>query len=282
MSRSEKIEASFQSLDKLTLFYRTWLPSRDHQANVVIVHGLGEHSGRYERLASELSDKGLAVFAYDVRGHGQSQGEKCYVNDFNDYLFDLDSFLVTIEPKFNAKPWFLFGHSAGGEHVVTYVLKRQAKCQGVILSSPALKAGADISPFLIAISGLVNVILPRLKVLGIDPAAISRVPAEIEKYKNDPLIYHDKIPTRTGYNLQKYFNFIQKNAQNFALPVLIMHGTADRLTNIEGSQEFYRIISSKDRTLKLYENSFHEIFNDLDRQSAVEDLLTWLMKRIQS
>ncbi|MBP9706070.1 MAG: lysophospholipase [Oligoflexales bacterium] len=280
MSDRGKTEASFQSLDNLNLFYRTWFPLQEHKANIVIVHGLGEHSGRYDRLASELSEKGLAVFAYDVRGHGQSQGEKCYVNDFNDYLHDLESFLGEITPKFNAKPWFLFGHSAGGEHVVTYVLKMHPNCQGVVLSSPALKAGADISPFLIKISGLVNALLPRLKVLGIDPTAISRIPAEIEKYKNDPLIYHDKIPTRTGYNLQKYFNYIQINGHKFILPVLIMHGTADRLTNIEGSQEFYRIISSEDRTLKLYENSFHEIFNDLDRQTAVDDLLAWLMKRI--
>lgn len=276
------MDDTLRTHDGLKLTLKSWPTSLEIKARILIVHGLAEHSGRYETLAREFNQAGLLVYSYDARGHGQSEGDKCYVEDFDHYLKDLNAYINMIKNEHPNTPLFLMGHSAGGEVVAVYALKFKPDLAGVILSSPALKPGDDISPVLISLSGIMNKLAPRLKVLALDPNAISRLPDEVVRYKNDPLNYHGKIPTSTGYQLQQNFKVISNLASQFDYPLYIYHGTGDKLTNVDGSREFFNHAKSKDKTLKLYEGGYHELIHDSCKDEVKAELISWIENHLNS
>lgn len=274
-------ETSYTTHDGLKLYLQAWLPDTP-KASLLLVHGLGEHSGRYGAIVSKLNDLGVAVFTFDGRGHGKSSPGKptAYFDSYLDYLQDIDVLFGKAKNYLPGKPAFLYGHSMGGGLVAAYVLKYQPKASGVILSSPAIKEAEGTSPILIALSGLINRISPKLKVLKLDIAGVSRIPEEVEKYKSDPLVYQESIPTRTGYEIYQMMQFIQKNAGDFALPFLLIHGDADRLTNPQGSAYLFEKAKSSDKTLKVFPGGFHELINDSDRVEVMQVMSDWVGERI--
>jgi alpha-beta hydrolase superfamily lysophospholipase len=275
------LETSYETHDGKKLYLQAWM-CESPKASLLLVHGLGEHSSRYLHLVEKLVEMGISVFTFDGRGHGKSAEGKpdAYFDSYKDYLKDIDALFGKVKSYVPGVPAFIYGHSMGGGLVAAYVLKYKAEAAGVILSSPAIKEAEGTSKFLIAIGGIISKYFPRLKALKLDASRISRIPAEVEKYLNDPLIYTDPIPARTANELLLMMRSIQKRANEFDLPVLLIHGSADGLTNPKGSKILSEKAKSKDKTLKIFPGGYHELINDLDREEVMDVIIRWLKERI--
>lgn len=273
--------AHFESTKGLKLFEQSWIPDAP-KANVLIVHGLGEYSSRYTHVAEFLNKKNYAVYTYDHLGHGKSEGTRAFIPSIDTYKDDLLRMIHKIKADSAELPLFVLGHSMGGG-VLAYALATSTlPIAGVISSAAALKPGDDISPLLIKLSSFLGWAFPKLPTLKLDHTAISRDAEVVEKYNTDPMIFHGKIPARTGAQLMKAMKTIRKNASTIQTPILVLHGTADRLTNVEGSKEFFASISSTDKQLKLYEGLFHEIMNEPEQNEVLKDILDWLEKHVDN
>ncbi len=263
------------------LFEQAWLPPQP-KANIVLVHGLGEYAGRYAHVAAALNQQGLAVYAYDHLGHGKSDGAQAYIPSMEILRDDLVQFIEKVSKVSPDLPLFAIGHSMGGCVLAYSLVTRTLPLQGVIMSAAALKPGDDISPFLVKISSVLGALLPKLPTVKLDPTAISRDEEVVKNYETDPLIFHGKLPARTGAQMIKAMKTIMQKAATIHLPILVLHGTSDRLTNVEGSKEFFASISSKDKQLKLYENLYHEIMNEPEKDTVITDINTWLAKQLKN
>lgn len=275
------LETSYTSHDGLRLYLQAWMPDQP-KAAILIVHGLGEHSSRYLHFVEKLKAIGVAVFTFDGRGHGKSNLPKptAYFDSYEDYLKDIDALYGKVQNYVAGVPTFVYGHSMGGGLVAAYVLKYQPKTDGVVLSSPAIKEAEGTSKLLIAISSVISKFLPHLKALKLDANKVSRIPEEVEKYLNDPLIYTEAIPARTGYELLRVMRYIQENAAEFKSPLLLIHGSDDGLTNPKGSEILFEKAKSPDKTLKIFPGGYHELINDLDREEVMNLLVSWVVDRI--
>jgi lysophospholipase len=246
------------------------------------VHGLAEHSGRYADFAGHFVSRGFAVSCFDLRGHGKSGGRRGYVTHFEDYLEDLD-ILRGLSVRDNpSRPLFLIGHSVGGLIACAYAASGDRGLQGLVLSGPTLKPGASVSPLTIALARVLSALAPRLGVSTIDASSISRDKAVIDAYVSDPLVYRGKIKARLGGELIKAMEALPAKLPRIAVPVLILHGSADRLSNIEGSSMLHRAVASRDKTLRVYDGLYHEVFNEPERESVFEDLENWLTTRLEA
>jgi alpha-beta hydrolase superfamily lysophospholipase len=277
-------ENQYKTKDGFKLFSQSWLPSQP-KAHIALIHGLGEHSARYANFAKYMCEHEFAVNTFDLRYHGKSDGQpRGFVNAFEDYLDDVDLHMNAVSSLASGKPLFLMGHSMGGAICSLYAITRKltpnAPVHGLILSSAALKLDDGVSPILIALSGLMGKLLPTLPTLKIDPALVSRDPAIVNGASDDPLCYYGGTRARTGAELIRAINLINQHASEITLPILLFHGTADKLTNPQGSKRIYETVSSIDKTLNMYEGSYHETLNDLDRAKVMADIVAWLKLRI--
>jgi acylglycerol lipase len=274
-------EGWFQGQGNIRLFHRSWVPDGDTKAVLLIVHGLFEHSGRYAGLADYYTRQGFSVCSFDQRGHGKSDGLRGYVNKFTDFLLDLAAFHRLVRSMFPHQRIFMLGHSVGGTIATAYTSDHQQDLSGLILSAPTIIPGASVNSFSIISARILSVLLPRMGVSPIDASAISRDIGIVEAYRHDPLVYHGKIRARLGAEL---VNTMQRvlplKMGQIDLPVLVMYGTIDRLSNTEGSPLLYKSVKSKDKTLKLYEGFYHEIFNDPEKSRVLTDMGQWLMSHI--
>jgi alpha-beta hydrolase superfamily lysophospholipase len=262
------------------LFYQRWLPEGGVRAAVALVHGVNEHGGRYARLADELNRRGIAVHAIDLRNFGRSEGERGLILNFDEFLDDVDLLLARTAAAHPGKPLFLLGHSMGGEVVTWHVIQRQPKIDGLILSAPALLVGGKVFPFLRHLTVLFSRILPRLKIRRMGTRFMSRDPQIIADFKSDPHVYHGKFAVRTGAEILRVIKQIRRRMEKIRVPLLIMHGTRDIVTDPSGSRELHARAASTDKTLHLYSGLYHEIFNEPERAQVIADLLTWIEKRI--
>ncbi|HEX9975406.1 MAG TPA: alpha/beta hydrolase [bacterium] len=269
-------EGSFKTNDGLNLFEQRWQPAKNSKAVIVIIHGYAEHSGRYAHVADYLVNHGYAVETFDLRSHGKSDGKNTFIRSFDEFLSDVDLFLKRVKERHQGKDIFLLGHSMGGTITTLFTITRKPDLKGVLLSGATLKISADISPFLIRISSVIGKILPKLPTIKIDSGSISRDSEVVKKYNNDPLVYRGGIPGRTGAEFNRAIKLIQKDMEAIDLPILIMHGTADRLSDPEGSKQLYERVQSKDKTLKLYEELYHEILNEPEKEKVLADIVEWL------
>ncbi len=275
----QREEGFFDGTGGVRLFEQKWLPSFKPIGSVIIIHGLVDHSSYYSETASELVKRGYGVYAFDLRGHGRSGGEKSFVESFDDYLSDLEIFRKRVKEAHRDQPIFLLAHSMGGAIATMFVLTAKPKIQGLLLSGAALKVGKEVSRLTKALTPALSRLAPRMRALNLEINFVSRNRDIVERKKADPLIDHKKIPTRTGAELLKTINKIQANMENLTIPVVIMHGTADKWTNLDGSKELYSRSKSQDKTLKLYEGFYHEILSDPERARVHSDVLQWLGTR---
>jgi alpha-beta hydrolase superfamily lysophospholipase len=275
------LETTFKTHDGKELYLQAWM-AEVPRASMLLVHGLGEHSSRYLHLVEKLSEIGVSVFTFDGRGHGKSAEGKpdAYFDSYKDYLKDIDALFGKVRSYVPGVPAFIYGHSMGGGLVAAYVLDYQPEAAGVILSSPAIKEAEGTSKLLIAVGGIISKYFPRFKALKLDASKISRIPSEVEKYLNDPLVYTDPIPARTGNELLTMMRSIQNNATKFDLPVLLIHGAADGLTNPKGSEILSEMAKSKDKTLRIFPGGYHELINDSDREEVLNLIVGWIKARI--
>ena len=273
-------ESTWISRDGIELFERQWLTDEEAEAHVILVHGGGEHSGRYEHLAEFLNGHAINVFTFDLRGHGRSQGRRLFIRSFDEYLDDLHDVITRIRQQHTSGHLFLMGHSMGGAISTLYTLTRPALVDRLVLCGPFLYVGKGFSRVHIAIAKLVGKILPTLPVAKLDARHVSSDPLVVEHYMNDPLNFHDGIPAGTGAATLKGLMRIKKEASKLEKPVLILHGTEDKLADVEGSEAFYATIASKDKTLKLYEGFYHEILNEPGKIEVLTDILDWMEERL--
>lgn len=273
-------EGNFTGHKELKLYYQCWLPDVAPKAVLLVAHGLAEHSGRYKNLVNHFVPKGYAVYALDHRGHGRSEGVRSYVDRFDDYLTDLKTFFDIVREEQRKAKIFLVGHSMGATIATAYALEHQSELAGLILSGASLTASPSVSPVLLAMAGIVAALAPKSGVTALDASAISRDKAVVDAYVNDPLVFRGKIPSRMGAELVKMWKKLPERMPEIKLPVLIMHGSADRLAAPEGSKLLYERVGSEDKTLKLYDGFYHEIFNEPGHEQVMADVEAWLIKHL--
>lgn len=266
--------------DSTAIYMQWWLPEEAPKASLAIVHGFGEHSGRYVNLVKTLVERGIAVYAADNRGFGKSSGKRGHVMHWREYTDDTAAFLERVREIKGGEPLFLMGHSMGGLIALSYLVNYPYDfLKGAILSGPALSQGA-VSPVLIAVSKIVSRIVPSLAMdTKLDSKAVSRDPAVIAAYESDPL-RHSMASARMGTEMAKAMEDVKANAGRITLPVLIVHGGADRLVEPKTSRELLEKLGSADKRRIEYPSYYHETHNDLDWQKPVGDMAGWLESHI--
>jgi acylglycerol lipase len=271
-------QGSFEGVGGLKIFTRSWHPATTPQAVVVIVHGFNSHSGYYLWVGEQFAAHGLAVHALDLRGRGQSDGERFYVEKFEDYVNDVATFIAMAKADHPGLPVFLLGHSAGGVVSCVYTLEHQAQINGLICESFAHEVPAP--DFALAVLKGLSHIAPHAHVLKLNNEDFSRDPKVVEAMNNDPLIAHEVQPTNTVAEMVRADERLKKEFGLITIPVLILHGTLDAATKPSGSQRFYDMAGSTDKTLKLYEGHFHDLLNDVDKEVVMTDIQQWIDARI--
>lgn len=266
--------------DGIKLHVSTWAPADLPRALIVLVHGLAEHTARYADVAARLNQEGYLVIGFDLRGHGQSEGKRIYIDHFSAYVADLATVFALAKAEHPALRCFLLAHSMGTTVALNFLVDHTPVLDGAILSATALLPGDDISPFLIAISGLVSAIAPRLPTVALNSSTISRDPEVVAAYHADPLVYNGKIPARTGGELNRVFKYLQQHINKIQTPLLIMHGDADQLTNPAGSEMLYKRVASDDKTLKWWPGLYHEIFNEPEKHEVIAFMQSWITARL--
>ena len=276
----EHREGGFKGLKDLNLYYQCWLPAEEPKAVLLVVPGLAEHSGRYTNVVDYFVPKGYAVYGLDHRGHGKSEGLRCHVERFSYYVDDLKTFFDVIRDERGDTRIFLVGHSMGGTIATAYAVHHEHELAGLILSGATLKVGSSVSPAQILAAPVLSVLLPKMGVSVIDASTISQDQAVVDAYVNDPLVYRGKIRARQGAEFLKILQTLPSQMAEINLPILIMYGTVDRLSDPEGSKTLYERVGSEDKTLKQYEGFYHEIFNEPGRDQVFADMEAWLATRI--
>jgi acylglycerol lipase len=267
----------FEGEGGLKLFAQSWRPANEEpRAVLIVVHGLKDHSSRYGELAVRLVGEGFAVHAFDLRGHAHSEGVRVHIDSFDEYLSDLGIFLERVRQREPGKPVFLFGHSMGGAIVTLFTLEKKPDIRGLVLSAPALKPGADISGALIATTRVIGGVFPNLKVLELDPKQFSRDPEVVKENETDPLVYQQGGPARTASRLLSALNMLSERMEEVSTPVLVMHGTADTVTDPEGSKALVERARSTDKTLKLYDGLYHDLLHEPEKAQVMADIVQWL------
>lgn len=271
-------ESTLTTTDGLALYTQSWSVA-DPQATVAIVHGIAEHSGRYRHVGNYLAMRGYTVHAFDLRGHGQSPGKRILFHHIDEHSEDVGEFLQWVQSQKGEEPLFLVGHSMGGLVVTYHVLTASPALRGVILSAPALKLN-EVSPALVAVARVLAKVLPTTPVQQLDFTAISRDPVVVAENQNDPLVYHGGIPAATGLAFQNAVTYVQQHLAEFCLPLLLLHGTADRMVMPEASQLLYAQAASTDKTLRQYDGLYHEVFNEPEQAEILAEVVAWLDARV--
>jgi alpha-beta hydrolase superfamily lysophospholipase len=267
---------NFSGVGNINLYYQSWHPNDKTQAIVVIVHGLGGHSGIFNNLVQFLCDRAIAVYSFDLRGHGRSGGQRGYINNWNEFRQDLRIFLQSIVTGERDLPLFLLGQSLGGTIALDYALHYPDNLQGAILLSPALKV--SISPIKSLLGQIFSRFIPRFTLdTGFDLAAGSRDPEVVAAYPLDSL-RHTKGTARLATEFYQTVDWIEVNAVKLQVPLLILHGGADRVTMPQSSRRLFEIIPLTDKELREYPESYHELHNDLNYQEVFTDIENWLAK----
>jgi acylglycerol lipase len=274
---THRASASLRGAGGVEIFWQSWLPDAPARAALVIVHGLGEHSDRYDHVARALTGDGIAVYACDHRGHGRSQGPRAVV-DVADVVADVDQLAVLAAGEHPDTPVFMLGHSLGGMIAVRYAIDHQARLSGLVLSGAL--ATVDASPALRRIGRLVSAIAPRAPMISLDAELVSRDPAVVAAYRADPLVHHGRIPARTAAQIADTTAAFPEQVGAITLPTLILYGTADGLCPPAGSVMLGEQLSSTDVTIRAYEGLYHEILNEPERATVIGDVRDWLTARI--
>jgi alpha-beta hydrolase superfamily lysophospholipase len=257
------------------IFCRQW-DVESPRAVALIVHGLGEHSGRYQHVAEALAARGIATFAPDHPGHGRSPGHRCFIQRFADFYPALDALRDKAEADYPGLPCFIIGHSMGGLIVGNYLLERQTRFAGAAFSGAAFEVPEPPSGIAIFINKLLASVLPRLGALQLDASQVSRDPEVVRRYREDPLVHSGKITARLLVELFAAMGSLAEQRGAIQLPVLVMHGEGDVMAAAAGSQHFFDAVGSADKTLRLYPGLYHEIFNEPEQAQVLGELGDWL------
>ena len=270
-------EGTFRTSDGLELFELSWKAQGEAKGAVVIVHGFGEHCARYTHVAEKLAESGYSVHTFDLRGHGRSEGPRGFVRSFENYIKDLELFIGRVRLKERDKPLFLLGHSMGGAIATLFSIKHGDGIDGIILSAALVENPENTSPFFLFVLSLLSKLFPTVGVVDeIKGSDLSRDPGMVERHDSDPLVYHKKMIARQAHEMSRAIKTIKDGSGAISVPILILHGTSDRVTDTKGSEELHESVSSPDKTLKTYEGFHHEIMNEPERERVLSDIISWL------
>ncbi len=271
-------------------YWQAWLPPDPARAVVIIVHGVHEHSSRYAHVGTRLSASSFAVYAADHRGHGRSGGRRANIERMTLIVDDLSSFVLFAAQRHPGLPVFMVGHSLGGLIALHYATEVHAPeppapephameprvvLDGLVVSGPAgeVTAGSALQRRL---AGVLSALVPNLGVAALATEQISRDPAVVRAYQQDPLVYRGKIKARTGAEILATMAGLPARLPRLAMPLLLLHGTDDRICALTGSAMVHDTVSSADKTLHRYQGLYHEVFNEPEREQILTDLLCWL------
>ncbi len=276
-----KFYFDWQSADNQKLIGACWLPESPIKALICLVHGFGEHIGRYDPFASFWAENQFGVMAFDLRGHGRSEGKRGDTPSMQAFLEDIRQFLALASTKFPNVPLFLYGHSMGGNLVANYVLdKKPDYLKGVIITSPWLRLAFSPPAIKIFLGQIVEKIYPQYTERSdMDTAGLSRDSVVVKTYRNDPLI-HKSITVRLFGAITMNGEKAIREANHFSLPLLLMHGKADPVTSVTASQEFGKKIKQELITEKYWDECLHELHNELNRDEILALILEWLKQKL--
>ncbi len=271
----------WKSRDGLTLHARKWPARDDAKLRLIIVHGIGEHSGRYRYLISYLNDHNVEVLAFDNRGHGLSEGARGHIDCWDDYRQDLKDFVERSKEQRPHLPLFVLGHSFGSLIVLDYILRYPEGLAGAVISASALQPINVATTLQIWVARMMAIVAPRFILkLNIDPNLLSRIKEMCDAYRNDPLVF-DQATARWGVESLKVINRIESHAGDLAIPVLFIHGGEDGLNAVKGTEDFFHKVVFPDKQLIIYPGRFHEPHNDLGQEQVADDLVCWLKQHIK-
>lgn len=269
-------EFEFRTNDGAELFAREWQPEDIRLRGVIILlHGLGEYSGRYANMALKFTQAGYILSTYDQRGHGNSPGRRGHTPSYEILLDDIDCFRRESLKRFPDLPAFLYGHSMGGNLVLNYVIRRRPKFSGVIVTGPWLKLTVQLPALIRAFLRFLSKLWPTFSLSnGLELNALSHDPSVLKAYELDPLV-HKKISVRLFTAMDQAGRWAMKNAVQFNLPLLLMHGGGDRITSPEASMGFAACVQ-KDCTLKIWQDLYHELHNEIEKEEIIAFIINWL------
>ncbi len=275
-------EGFFEGIRNTRIYHQCWLPETEPKAVLMLIHGLGEHSGRYLNIVNHFVPMGFAVYGMDHPGHGRSEGVRKYVDRFEDFIETVKAFFERIQGWQAGKPIFLLGHSMGGLIGAVYLLDHQAGLKGAILSGPSVKKPDSISGITVFIAKILGTLMPRFGLVETAPEEVCRDPAVVQAYISDPLVYKGKTTARLAAEVLKAVQRISREAGKITLPILILQGGADLIVNPAGAQMLYDSISSADKEISTYSDLYHEIYNEPEHFKVLLDVEAWILEQMKT
>lgn len=273
-------ELKCKAHDGLDLFGQGWEPEqRAPKAVVCLVHGLGEHTGRYDHVGGFFTKAGYAMLGFDLRGHGRSGGQRGHASSIEDYLKDIDLLLAQARLRYPGLPLFLYGHSLGSVLTLHYCLQRKPDLKGVIVTGAALHNSLELQKVKVALVRALGTIAPRLSLPNdLDVNMLSHDPSVVQAYLNDPLV-HDRVTTSFGKLLLPVLRWTLEHAAEFPLPLLMMHGKQDQIALPSSSIEFAAPLKEK-CTLMLWDGMYHEVHNEPQKNEVLDAMVIWMDARL--
>jgi alpha-beta hydrolase superfamily lysophospholipase len=271
--------ATLKTADGLDLYLRRWeTEGVPHRWTFVMVHGLGEHGGRYQHLAEWFTPRGATVYAMDHRGHGRSGGLRGHAPSLTALLNDIDAVVMRARAE-SGGPLVLIGHSFGGLLAIAYALDRPDRIDKAVFSAPALVAKVKVPAWKQALARVLPTVAPKASFANeIDPNVLSHDPAIAPAYTSDPLVHNRITAGLYASTIARGGEFIRR-APELRVPFLLLHGRDDQIVDSAGSQRFFARATARDRAFALYPGFYHEIFNEVEQERVFQDIESWLTQR---
>jgi acylglycerol lipase len=274
----EHVEGRFAGVDGVELYWQGWLPDAEPVGLLLICHGMGEHSGRYDTVLEELVPAGWAVYGLDHRGHGRSRGRRVHVRRYADYLADFATFHRTVAARHPDLRPFLLGQSMGGQIALAYALDHQDDLAGLVLAAPALSAG-DVPRAVLPLLKLVARAVPLVRFAVVDAGGVSRDELYVEAKRGDVLVHQGHPTLGLSLALAGQMAVLPARTRQLRLPLLLQHGTADRICRPDGTRALAESVGTSDLTVHWYDGFWHEIYHEPERARPLADLREWLDAR---
>ena len=271
-----KFSENYLQVDsKYRIYIREWIPKEKVKKNLFIIHGLGEHSGRYEDLAKILIKEGIGVFSIDLIGHGKSSGKKGHIKSFEDFINAVETGVIYVRKKFLDTPIILFGHSLGGLITLKFLIDRESKeIERSIISSPWIETALEIPKHLLFIHKIFQKIIPGLQLSNnLITSHLSKDKKIVEKYENDILV-HDKISLNLFSEITKTIHNVIDRSSRIKIKTLIYHGKNDKIISHKGTEKVAKLIP--DNKFILYKNIYHEPHNDIEKKIVYKQMIDFI------
>jgi alpha-beta hydrolase superfamily lysophospholipase len=276
------IESEFEGKKGFKIYYQAWLPGEEPKAVIQLVHGFGEHSGRYENIVDKLVPMGYAIYANDHRGHGKSEGVRNFVESFELFLEDEKKFYDIITGKHSNMPYFMLGHSMGSGIAQYFAWKYESLLDGLIISGAGNSVGEEVSGFVKFLSKVFSKLAPKMTFdSNLEPEYLSHDSEVVQEYINDPLVNYEEVTARLAKEMMDYFSDLDNIVKELSLPLLVQCGAEDKAVfGIDDLKDQYQM---DDKTVKVYDGLYHEVYNESSdkREPVLNDLAKWLEAHVK-